>query len=190
MVVALGVFLLLGMLAFGDYDTPVADFAALVCGLAGLTLILAAHLVFQLVAEGRRAGCVAGVSRPRVVPRPSPGAFTRAPRGHRYDLSAKGSRPSDPGWHECSCREWEGYWSAFEPHVADHLRAAVRAWLSSALLAPEVVEAAARAHYGTHLGVSFDDETDPMWRGSRIEDMTAALTAALSALPVQGEEER
>ena len=43
-------------------------------------------------------------------------------RAHRYDLRKKGSKPDDPGWHECSCGEWEGYWSSFEPHVADHLR--------------------------------------------------------------------
>jgi hypothetical protein len=45
-------------------------------------------------------------------------------RGHRYEYGRKGSKPADPGWHECSCG-WEGYWSAFEPHVADHLRAAL-----------------------------------------------------------------
>jgi len=44
---------------------------------------------------------------------------------HRYETRNRGSqRPSDPGWHCCSCG-WEGYWSAFEPHVADELRALV-----------------------------------------------------------------
>lgn len=46
-------------------------------------------------------------------------------RAHRYDIKAKGEKPDDPGWHECSCGEWAGYWSGFEPHVADHLRAAL-----------------------------------------------------------------
>lgn len=43
-------------------------------------------------------------------------------RDHRYDYKRKGIKPDDPGWHACSCKEWEGYWSGFEPHVADHLR--------------------------------------------------------------------
>ena len=43
---------------------------------------------------------------------------------HRYDYKRKGSKPDDPGWHECTCG-WEGYWSSFHPHVADHLRACV-----------------------------------------------------------------
>lgn len=42
---------------------------------------------------------------------------------HRYRYDAKGEKPDDPGWHECSCGGWAGYWSGFEPHVADHLRA-------------------------------------------------------------------
>lgn len=46
-------------------------------------------------------------------------------RTHRYDTRTKGSKPDDPGWHECSCGAWEGYWSDFHPHVADHLRAVV-----------------------------------------------------------------
>lgn len=44
---------------------------------------------------------------------------------HRYEFAKKGVKPDDPGWHECSCGEWQGYWSGFEPHVADHLRAVV-----------------------------------------------------------------
>lgn len=46
-------------------------------------------------------------------------------QGHRYEIRKKGSKPDDPGWHECSCGAWEGYWSDFHPHVADHLRAVV-----------------------------------------------------------------
>ena len=42
---------------------------------------------------------------------------------HRYDYRRKGSKPDSPGWHECSCG-WEGYWTSFNPHVANHLRAA------------------------------------------------------------------
>lgn len=42
-------------------------------------------------------------------------------RSHRYEDRRIGSRPTDPGWHPCSCG-WEGYWSSFEPHVADGLR--------------------------------------------------------------------
>lgn len=60
----------------------------------------------------------------------------------------------------------------------EHVAAAVHVWLSSALLAPEVVEAAALAHYGR----------DPRWRADRPGDVRTALTAALSALSVQGEE--
>ena len=45
-------------------------------------------------------------------------------RHHRYDYNRKGAKPDDPGWHACTCG-WEGYWSGFEPHVADHLRAVV-----------------------------------------------------------------
>lgn len=44
---------------------------------------------------------------------------------HRYDIKRKGIKPDDPGWHECSCGNWQGYWSGFHPHLADHLRAAV-----------------------------------------------------------------
>lgn len=50
---------------------------------------------------------------------------------HRYAYERKGDKPDDPGWHECSCGEWAGYWSGFEPHVVDHLRA---------LLAPHIPE--------------------------------------------------
>jgi hypothetical protein len=45
-------------------------------------------------------------------------------RSHRYEVRLPGAKPEDPGWHPCSCG-WEGYWSAFEPHVADELRALV-----------------------------------------------------------------
>jgi hypothetical protein len=47
---------------------------------------------------------------------------------HLYDYKRKGAKPDDPGWHECSCGKWEGYWSGFRPHVADHLRASVVNW--------------------------------------------------------------
>lgn len=40
---------------------------------------------------------------------------------HRYVYERKGSKPDDPGWHECTCG-WEGYWSGFHNHVANHLR--------------------------------------------------------------------
>lgn len=43
---------------------------------------------------------------------------------HRYDTRSRASKPDDPGWHPCSCG-WEGYWSAFHDHVADHLRQVV-----------------------------------------------------------------
>jgi hypothetical protein len=43
-------------------------------------------------------------------------------RSHRYEVGAKGDKPDDPGWNECSCRTWEGYWSGWHSHVADHLR--------------------------------------------------------------------
>lgn len=51
-------------------------------------------------------------------------AFENALSQHQYDIRRRGSKPEDPGWHECSCG-WEGYWSDFHPHVADHLRARV-----------------------------------------------------------------
>lgn len=44
-------------------------------------------------------------------------------RLHRYEHHLKGEKPDDPGWHECSCGTWEGYWSSWHSHVADHLRA-------------------------------------------------------------------
>jgi hypothetical protein len=46
-------------------------------------------------------------------------------RSHDYDYQNKGSKPDDPGWHVCKCGTWEGYWSGFHPHVADHLRAVI-----------------------------------------------------------------
>lgn len=42
-------------------------------------------------------------------------------RSHRYELWENGTEKSGTGWHPCSCG-WEGYWSSFEPHVADELR--------------------------------------------------------------------
>lgn len=51
--------------------------------------------------------------------------FQEIIQSHRYDYLDKGSKPQDPGWHMCSCRTWEGYWSGYEPHVANHLRNAV-----------------------------------------------------------------
>lgn len=36
---------------------------------------------------------------------------------HRYDYQNKGSKPEDPGWHQCTC-PWEGYWFDYIPHVA------------------------------------------------------------------------
>ena len=47
-------------------------------------------------------------------------------RKHQYNYKATNSKPDDPGWHACTCGDWEGYWSDFEPHVADHLRALVK----------------------------------------------------------------
>jgi hypothetical protein len=43
---------------------------------------------------------------------------------HYYDTRSKGAKPDDPGWHACRCG-WEGYWSGYDSHVADHLRALV-----------------------------------------------------------------
>lgn len=39
-------------------------------------------------------------------------------REHVYDYTLKGSRPDDPGWNVCRCRQWEGYWCDFN---GDHL---------------------------------------------------------------------
>ena len=41
-------------------------------------------------------------------------------RKHYYDIRLKGSKPDDPGWHECSCG-WEGYWCSWQPHVAERI---------------------------------------------------------------------
>lgn len=41
---------------------------------------------------------------------------------HHYDLRNRGAKPDSPGWHTCTCGQWEGYWSGFHPHVTDHLR--------------------------------------------------------------------
>src|SRR5690554_2077631 len=45
-------------------------------------------------------------------------------RRHDYLIGRKGEKPDDPGWNECRCG-WEGYWSGFHPHVADHIREAL-----------------------------------------------------------------
>lgn len=40
---------------------------------------------------------------------------------HRFEmgkLDKKGSKPEDPGWWECMCGTWEGYWSDYNKHVA------------------------------------------------------------------------
>lgn len=60
-------------------------------------------------------------------------------QSHRYDYKAKGEKPDDPGWHECACGQWAGYWSSFEPHVADCVRALIAGWA-----APKVSEARKR----------------------------------------------
>ena len=49
-------------------------------------------------------------------------AFQNVLSSHRYDYSDKGSKTDDPGWHVCTCRHWEGYWSAFDGHVTNYLR--------------------------------------------------------------------
>lgn len=41
---------------------------------------------------------------------------------HQYEYRAV-PKADDPGWHACSCGNWEGYWSDFHPHVTDQLRA-------------------------------------------------------------------
>lgn len=46
-------------------------------------------------------------------------------QAHHYDYKNKGEKPDTVGWHACTCGQWEGYWSGFEPHVADQLREAV-----------------------------------------------------------------
>lgn len=46
-------------------------------------------------------------------------------REHRYDYRDKGAKPDDPGWHRCSCG-WEGYWSGWQPHVAENVTQTVR----------------------------------------------------------------
>lgn len=46
-------------------------------------------------------------------------------RAHRYDYQNKGEKPDEIGWYACTCGDWEGYWSGFEPHVADYLRAVI-----------------------------------------------------------------
>lgn len=41
--------------------------------------------------------------------------------GHRYeDRTRTTTKPDDPGWHACRCGEWEGYWSDYNHHVAEH----------------------------------------------------------------------
>jgi len=39
---------------------------------------------------------------------------------YQYWLAGPGGKPGDPGWHPCRCG-WEGYWSAWQPHVAQAL---------------------------------------------------------------------
>jgi hypothetical protein len=48
-------------------------------------------------------------------------------RRHHYDLSDRGSKPDDPGWHRCDPCGWEGYWCDWQPHVAEHIVAALEA---------------------------------------------------------------
>lgn len=55
-------------------------------------------------------------------------AVIDALQGHRYDYNNKGSKPNDPGWHTCSCGEWEGYWCAFE---SEHLAVEILRGLSA-----------------------------------------------------------
>ena len=39
---------------------------------------------------------------------------------HTYDTTHRSkSKPNDPGWHECRCGLWEGYWSGYNEHVAE-----------------------------------------------------------------------
>lgn len=45
-------------------------------------------------------------------------------RDHRYQDHIPSTKAGDPGWHSCTCG-WEGYWSEFDGHVANYLRAAV-----------------------------------------------------------------
>ena len=50
---------------------------------------------------------------------------------HHYRSDRPGTeKVGDPGWHPCTCG-WEGYWSAFKPHVADHLREVVIRWAAN-----------------------------------------------------------
>lgn len=58
-------------------------------------------------------------------------------RKHRYEYDRKGIKPDDPGWHECSCGAWQGYWSGFHSHVADHLRALVEPHMNTMTLPKE-----------------------------------------------------
>lgn len=59
---------------------------------------------------------------------------------HSYLLSDKGTKPDDPGWHTCRCGGWEGYWTQFHPHVADHIRSAL---LSATVAGPRQLAAMA-----------------------------------------------
>ena len=49
-------------------------------------------------------------------------AFLSVVQSHRYDYADKGDKPDDPGWHVCTCRTWQGYWTGFDTHVTNHLR--------------------------------------------------------------------
>ena len=64
-------------------------------------------------------------------------------REHRYAIERGGGKPDDPGWHECTCG-WEGYWTNFQPHVADHLRAVTAARLAE--MAADLHETEVRLH--------------------------------------------
>lgn len=37
---------------------------------------------------------------------------------HYFDYNLSGAKPDDPGWHQCTCGLWEGYWVDYDPHVA------------------------------------------------------------------------
>ena len=51
-------------------------------------------------------------------------------RRHLYDTRDRGSKPTDPGWHVCSCG-WEGYWCDWQPHVAEKITKALRPTLAA-----------------------------------------------------------
>lgn len=53
-------------------------------------------------------------------------------RDHRYQAHIPSMKHGDPGWHACTCG-WEGYWSEFDGHVANYLRAAVASRMENVL---------------------------------------------------------